>query len=210
MVGGRIVAVTQGKRLAFRKGPKTALTTAKRALRMAKGNRTFEVLKYNLVNTAMTASAVPVVRYIQPPVTDGERQTLQHIEGKIWVRQNLTSALIDNYRIDIVLDRFPSGVEITPLSLYEDATPRITALKSFDLRNRYKIVKSFMGAFEASSPVTRMHNFFIRSGLVCESDGNNPNQANVNKNAYYIIFWTEATTNTPILTYDLQIVSITA
>jgi len=177
---------------------------------MAKGNRTYEVTKFNEVNLAFTASAVPAITYLQPPVADGERQTIQHIRGRIWVRQNLTSALVDNYRIDLVLDRFPAGVVIDPASIYEDSTPRITALKSFDLRNRYKIVKSWMGAFEASSPVTRMITFFARSGLVVENDGNTPSQANVAKNAYYLIFWTEATTNVPIITHDIELVSITS
>lgn len=209
MPGGKLIQLTQGKRLMFKK-KKTAMTTARKALRIAKANRTFEVLKYSDVNVAMTASAVPTVVFLQPPTCDGEKQTIQNIEARMYIRQNLTSTVVDNYRVDIVLDRYPSGVTLDLSKLYEDATPRITALPSYDMRDRYKIVKSYSGAFNAQSPTSRMINFKVRSGLVCEADGQTPSQDSIQKNAYYLVYWTEATANTPIITYDIQIDSITA
>jgi len=199
----------KGKTLWRTTKKKSAMKTAKQALRIAKGNRTYEVKKF-FNQIEMTVDADPTIVYLEPSVTSGEKQTIQYIEGRIYVKQNLTSALIDDYRIDVVLDRFPSGVVIDPLSLYESATPRITALLSYDMRDRYKIVKSYSGAFEEQTSTARYHRFKVRSGLICEADGSTPNQASVMKNAYYLIFWTTASANTPIITFDLQIDSITA
>ena len=210
MALGKLVQLTPGRKLMFKKKTKTAMTTAKKALRIAKANRTFEVLKYNDVNVSMTASAVPTVVFLQPPTCDGEKQTIQNIEARMFIRQNLASVLVDNYRVDLVLDRYPSGVALDLSKLYEDATPRITALLSYDMRDRYKIVKSYSCAFSENSNTSRMINFKVRSGLVCEADGQTPSQANIQKNAYYLVFWTESTANTPIITYDIQIDSITA
>lgn len=201
-----------GKMILFKKqttrGNKTAINTAKRALKMAKGNRTVEALNYNIVGQVL--SSTPSIRFIQPPSTEGGKQTIQHIEGKIWVRQDITSAIIDNYRIDLVLDRQPNGAILNLDNIYNSTTPRITVLKDFELKDRYKILKTWIGAFSLGE-TTRMIKIFERSGLKSESDSNSFfDQIRISKNAYYLVAWTEATANQPLLTYDLRIVSVTA
>ena len=77
-----------------------------------------------------------------------------HIRGV--VKQNLASALIDDYRIDIVLDRFPGLAANTPLLVYGDATPANFALKNFQNRKRFKILRSIRGHLssnEGSNPI---------------------------------------------------------
>ena len=188
-----------------------ALKTAKKALKIAKAGRQMESLSYSEDSLAMTASNAPALLYIQPPTTEGSKQTISYIEGRIFVRRNLTSAVIDTWRVDLVLDRQPAGVVLNYADLYNsDATPRPTALMDYDAQSRYKFVKSWSGAFGPQDNQFKMINFKVRSGLKVEADSRIPYQDSVNKNAYYLVWFTNAATNMPLITYDIQIVSQTA
>lgn len=198
------------QRFNFRR-KRTALKTAKKALRLAKNNQIVESTSYNDILVAM--SRAPTVRYIQPPSCDGFKQTCQYIEGRLYVQADSVSSENSNWRVDLVLDRQPAGVVLDTADLYGTAQPpRITALIPLSDKERYKIVKSWSGGFnDAAGPTSRMvRRFHLRSGLKLEASAVTPSQAEIQKNAYYLVFWTDASANTPIITYDLQMVSVTA
>lgn len=186
----------------------SAMKTAKKALKLAKKDQTEESIEYNDTALAFTASKVPAIVFLQPPTTDGFKQIIQYIEGKIYLRKNLTSVITDNYRVDLVLDRAPAGIIIDPAKIYSSSTPRITAQITLSDKGRYKICKSWFGAFDTYN-TSRSINFYCRSSLKTEADSQTPAQASILKNAYYLIFWTEASANMPLITYDIQIVSNT-
>jgi len=189
----------------------TALKTAKKALKIARQGQTMESTSYNDDAVAFTVNNAPQILYLQPPTTDGSKQTISYIEGKIFVRRNLSSTVIETWRVDLVLDRQPAGVILSYADLYNsDATPRPTALMDYDAKSRYKFVKSWSGAFGPQDNQFKMINFMVRSGLKVEADDVTPSQASVNKNAYYLIWFTNASANPPLITYDVQVVSQTA
>ncbi len=204
MPAGRLTRVHRGTRMG-----KATRTIAKKALRIAKRNIVTEFTETNQVTEDLTGSSVPDITYLQPATTDGDRQTLINLNGRIEMRQDLMSQLSDNYRIDIVLDRRPSGVIIDPAILYGDATPRITALVDFNLRGRFKILRSFQGVFEQSTVTNRIFKFNIPLNLVVESNAEAPSQGEVQKNAIYLIVWTTATANFPSITRDFRLISKT-
>lgn len=188
-----------------------ALPIAQKALKMAKGNRSFQFADFNLTATAMSTSLTPVVRYLEPPANlgGGDRQTLQDIEMKMFIDQDVTNTTIVQYRVDLVLDRTPAKTVINLTNLYGDTTPSTTALISFDNRERYKLVKSYTGHLSNDVVESRYISFKVRSGLVLETEGTTFDQDNIQKNAYYLIMWTDATANTPKVTYDIRLVSLT-
>lgn len=194
-----------GRRLRGRptNGAKKTAKVAKRALKLALHNRETRIVIDALTSVAFTASRVLNITYLQPNAT-GEKCTFQKIEGKIWVRKNTSSVVTDSWRCDLILDRQPNGVELSPLLAYTSASPRITALIDLGQTERFKIARSWMGAFdEADGNTSRMINFSYRTGLVTECTTSFV-QANIVKNAYYFVFWTESATNTPIMTFSIQ------
>lgn len=197
------------KTFEYKAKPK-ALPIAQKALRIAKGNRTFAAEDFTLATTAMTASLVPTVRYIQPPgdAGPGQKQTIQDLEFSILLKVDVASAVVNSWRCDLVLDRTPSKVTLSLADMYGIATPKITALLNYDAIERYKIVKSYSGSFYVDSSVSRHIHFKVRSGLVCEAEGPVFDNNLVLKNAYYFVFWTDATANTPTISYSSRLTSI--
>ena len=88
------------------------LSKVDQALRLAKSNRknikqAQEFINIDSVVTADTAmNATPQVVYLTESLqVSGLRAPLTSIQIRAVVKQNLTSALVDDYRVDLVLDR---------------------------------------------------------------------------------------------------------
>jgi len=113
-----------------------------------------------------------------------------------------------NWRFDLVLDRTPAKVAISIADLYDTSTPDITALMSFDNRERFKICRSYSGYFDNDISVEKIIHFKYRSGLVMESDGTVYAQNKILKNAYYLIYWTDVASNQPTLEGTARIVTL--
>lgn len=195
-----------GRRVRARKTNGTAKTQriAKKALKIA--NKNID-MRNNLLSRdgfTLPVGAVITVDYLEP---DGnrERLTYSQIEGKVWIRQAQASIEHDSWRCDLVLDRQPNGVVLDLVKVYGDATPKITALLTFNERDRYKIVRSWQGSFSDDSGTgARSFHFIQKTGLVAESSANTFTQALITKNAYYFVFWTESAVATPIISYDIN------
>ncbi|WP_445779150.1 hypothetical protein [Shewanella sp.] len=178
---------------------------------MAKSNETIEFLSYNAIAQTMTGTFTPDIVYLQPPTTDSSpgKQTLLKIRGNVLIEQNLSSASNDQWRFDIVLDRAPAGAVLNVAQAYGVANPRITRPLNYDQIKRYKLLYSRKGMFNEFVKTSSMMNINVKLGLVAEANNNTPSQANIMKNAVYILFWSNATTNKPNFTYNLDIVSRT-
>ncbi len=204
MAGGKLILANP------KRGQQTAIKTARKALKIAKGNRTFKGQISGPTEPFM-ASNTPVSYLIVPPDVEGQRQTVQTIELFMEVNPNLTAAEPVDYRFDIILDRTPAGeTELDIAKCYGSATPNITALLDYDDQDRYKLVKSFTGSFEDITRNNRYIHWKQRSGLVCEASGQSFAIGTLTKNAYYVVYWTSEATNIPTLSGNSLMVSITA
>lgn len=188
--------------------PQTA-QIAQQALRMAKSNRSYSSIAYTLLDT-MTGSKIPEITYIQPPdnAGGGEKQTIQDLEFNLIVK--IGAGNVDsNWRVDLVLDRMPTKAVLNLSDVYDDNTPECTALMSFDNRERYKICKSYQGFLSvAENNIHQILKFTVTSGLVAEADGTVFSQANILKNAYYLVYWADAITGFPTIQGDYRITSL--
>ncbi len=191
-------------------------SVARRALNIAKSNKAvikahFEMKKQDLIETADTAlNATPQITMINIAAdTEGLRITAKSLQIRFVVKQNLASAIIDDYRVDVVLDRRPNKVEITPLLYLGDATPSIEAFKAFGEKSRYKILRTWSGYLSSSegSNSFRKVNAFIKLNLVQEAvTQDSMAQSTIIKNAIYLVKWTTATANQPTFGGETRLV----
>ncbi len=191
------------------------LSKVDQALRIAKSNKkkihdTREMDNTDQDTGALTLNATPVVLYIIPSSANtGNKVSIKSFQLRGVVKQNLSSAIIDDYRIDLVLDRRPDKAAITPLLYLRSATPRIDAYKDFDEKERYRIIKTWSGYLSSSegSNSFRKINYYTRLNYFAEGD-NGVSQTTITKNALYIVFWTTASANQPTFQAEFSIVSV--
>ncbi len=175
------------------------------ALSIAKSNKkklssAIEFVQATAVTSTDAFNATPIVDLITG-AGDGLKTMLKSAQVKGTVKRNASSALIDDWRIDLVLDREPNGTEITPLELYGTATPTIGAFKNIIFKRRFKILRTEMGHFDEGGTGNGGHeiNWYIRLNLMAETKTTNSwSQANIQKNAIYLVYWTTASANQPI------------
>lgn len=191
----------------YQKKKQGATKIAQKALKIAKATRTYSFVDYT-INDTMTGSLTPEKQFLSPPNTDGERQTIQDIECFVKITHDIGSAGIVDWRMDLVLDRQPSKVTLDFADCYESATPETTALLSFNNRERYKICKSYTGYLDNDVATERIIHFKYRSGLVCEADGTVYSQANILKNAYYLVYWSNSTANHPSIVGTVRVTTL--
>lgn len=195
---------------------KKPLSKVEQALRMARSNKR-KLGDYLEVFSAAATVASDVALSSTPTVLllianmgmSGNKTTLKSVQVRAVVKQNLTSALIDDYRVDLVIDRAPAGVAITPLLYLGDATPNITAYKDFDGKGRYKILKTWSGYLSSSegSNSFRKINSYVRLNLKSETNQfDQYAQGNLIKNALYLVRWTTASANQPTFKGDIRVV----
>ncbi len=179
---------------------------ADQALRLAKSNKkklkdVVEVQNSDSSTGVLTLTAVPQVTYISSvtPVEGFEIQ-LKSVNIKGFVKQDLASAIIDDYRIDLVLDRRPNKAILTP-TLYLGATsPTIHAFKDFGEKARFKILNTGSGFLngDVGENSHRLINRYFKLNLKMESDtATGMAQSNIIKNALYIVAWSTASANKP-------------
>ncbi len=200
------------KRRRGRKG-----TVASQALRLAKKNkRTLGVLAEVQQGTTLNAetafNATPIVEFYVA-VGEGEKTLLKNITVRGLIKRNVASDLIDDYRVDLVLDRMPAGVKATVADIYGSANPELGDPPNNLQRLRYKILRTMMGAFgESGNGIAhRVINWNVRLNLVAQSKtANNFGQDQIQKNAVYLVYWTTAAANQPTMRCNGQLYCLDA
>lgn len=184
------------------------------ALSIAKRNKKQLATVVDIVSndTALSATfnATPNVVYLQPNGT-GLKTRITSIRVKGIITRAVASTLADNWRMDIVLDREPDGVEATPLLVYGTATPSLGHYKNGLLKSRFKILRTMTDIFgeNAAWKSGSVIDWYIKLNLIAVSKvADSFAQANIQKNAIYVIFWTTATANQPIATLRTRITSM--
>jgi len=149
-------------------------------------------------------NATPIVTYI-PPSGKGDKTLMKYMTLRGYIRQDPASTASDVYRVDVVLDRQPAGVKATVLNIYGDATPSIGDPQDQKDAERYKILRSVIGGFDEAENgrSVKIIDFRIPLNLVATtSGGGDYTQPYINKNALYVIYWTDSTSAQP--TVDMQ------
>ncbi len=185
------------------------------ALRLAKANKKFlrkqtdvDVTTVSVAKAAMNAT--PVITLIGIINREGHRVTLKSVQLQGLVLQNLTSALVDEYRVDLVLDRMPQGALATATDIYGAANPEIYDFKNFGNKSRFRILRTFRGLlFEAAIGPGQFLDAYVKLNLVQETDTvNNFTIGALLKNAVYVVFWTTATANQPTFEAEIRMVDL--
>ncbi len=157
--------------------------------------------------TLTTTPSVSGINFVGPIV--GRSYMLKGIELMGDIKANLTSQIQDKWRVDVILDRRPSGTVLSPLLAYASATPQTNVLINKDQRDRYRIIRSWRGIFNTVDFISdhRDLTLFKRFKLKVFSSDDDAvvAQANIQTNALYVVAWTEAVANTPVL--DLKVIT---
>ncbi len=202
--------VKRRTRRAPRKGKQKS--KADQALSLAKSNKRniLEDRGINLDNYVLAhgtaLNATPVVRYIGPSQMKDYKIRMYNIYLDMIIRYNVTATSIDDYRFDIVLDRAPNGVTLTPLLYLASATPTVTALKIVGGQGRYEILRSYSGCVfeETDSFVHVKDKIPINKMFVSKVTGSTTN-VNCIKNAIFVVMWTTSGANQPTIGYNLRL-----
>ncbi len=189
-------------------GPKQP--AAQKALSLARKNRRklneFVEIGYVAITSPVTGTlnATPAVTELQFSPEEGTKCMLKSVRVKGWIKQQTASLLLDDYRVDIVLDRSPRGALPTASDIYGVAAPTINVMKGTGDFRRFKILRTIRGILEkaeiaaggASGSV--LFDFYVKLNLVqlTQAPGNFA-IANLTKNAVSIVLWTTATANQP-------------
>ncbi len=189
-----------------KKKPTKPLSKVDQALRLAKSNKkkigeTIEFKSSTSTISSAALNATPTVLYLGAIGVAGFRATLKSFRIRGVFKQNLTSAIIDDYRMDLVLDRTPAKVIITPTLYLGAAAPILEEFKLFSVKGRYKILRTWKGYLngDVGGKSFDMIDDYVRLNLVTETDTvNSLNQDEVIKNALYLVRWTTATANQPL------------
>ncbi len=196
-------------RVRFKRTLKRRVTKIERKLRAAielDAAGTLGTLQTNTLNA--TPIVIDILATIDIVVTEGFKILLKSFQLNAEVRQNLTSALSDNWRVDLVLDKKPTGIAaITPLIVYGDATPDITALPVFTKRDRFSILRTWRGLLNESTNIGKVFGGIVRVNkmMVTAAEGNYLNNQ-MQKNNLIMFMWTTATANQPSVSLHFQVI----
>ncbi len=189
-------------------------TKAEQALRIAKSNqktirRDIEYLSTDATFAAAALAATPTVTHLPLGSIAGPKGVMKSIQLRGKILQNLASALNDDWRVDLVLDRLPGNALPTVVEIYTSATPEIYAYKSIAERSRFKILRSWKGILNESNKTFEMLEFYSKLNLICVVEGSSfANISTYLKNSIVLVKWTTATANQPTFEAFTRITTI--
>lgn len=155
-----------------------------------------------------TFNATAAASFCTALVTDSGKSKIIGVRVSGFCSQDLTSTLLDDYRVDLVLDRLPDGVLLTAAKYTQssDETPLFNELIKDDMTERFKILKSWKGHFNENTVVHREINWYKKLNLVADSNAaGNITQASQTKNALYFVCWTTAAANQPSYVLEARV-----
>ncbi len=200
----------------FARMAKASAKVVKRsALAIAKSNRRkiknlTEVHQGITSNMETAFNATPIVTFLIP-VGEGEKTQMTHVTLKGIIKRNVASDAIDDYRLDVVLDKAPAGVKATSALVYGSATPELGDPHNNLTRGRFKILRSMIGAFgESGNGIAhRVVNWRIPiKRIVVSKTANSFVQDAIMTNAVYVFYWTTSANNQPTIKCQGQVYSL--
>ena len=165
-----------------------------------------------IASTSTVMATIPIIVHIVSATGTGFKQKLTSVQARGEIRQDTSSLLQDNYRVDLVLDREPNKVIPTAALIYGSATPAIASFKDFPLRKRFKLLRSMFGVFNEpvdSGAGVVTFDWYVKLNLITESDTATDFALNTTlKNAIFLVYWTTAVANKPIPKILTRLISV--
>lgn len=159
-------------------------------------------LKYNSkvsITVAFDATALVKMLNIVTPI-EGNEVRMKGITMTGAVLATLASSLIDDYRIDIIMDKTPGKLLATALDIYGSATPSFRAQVLPAKRGRYKLLKTWRGHFNDVGTQSREINWIKKFNFKSVSEVDSSLTATtIIRNGLYFIYWTTASANQPTI-----------
>ncbi len=189
---------------------------AEQALRLAKRNKrkigqTHEVVALNTAITSAALNATPTVLFLPlSPSGVGNSLKVYSVQVKGVFKINLASALIDDYRMDLVLDRMPDKAVVTTLLYLGTATPTNFEYKNFQEKGRFKILKTWRGHLlnDVGGVNHAEVNYYRRLNYMAVSaSANTFGSAQLIKNSLFLVRWTTATANQPTFQGNVRMIT---
>ncbi len=186
-------------------------TEGAQALKIAKKNRA--QLRGDVsfgtpsAGTIAAMAAAPTIVYIQPAAFAGFKVKMKSLFINFSVKKNLASALVDDWRVDVVLDRLPNKTAMTAVMIYTDgANPSTETTKKAGQQGRFRILRTWRGHFSSTDTDIAFHdNARVRLNYMFTADVDAaPAIGTCIKNALYIVYWTSSVANHPVITYRAQ------
>ncbi len=193
---------------------------AKQALALAKKNRR-EIKRDNEIQYTQIDSGASGVALTTAPAIELLNRTswtvtsntcmFKGIEILGTIQPTPASTGQDRWRIDIVLDKRPDGVILDLADIYGSTTPKINVLVNTEERGRYRVIKTWRGTFNVITDkavsgarnITLFKRFNMK--IIIDVADSAVAQGSIQTNAVYLVAWTEATANQPVL--DLSIIA---
>ncbi len=182
----------------------------KRLRRIEKRMRDTEEIMFDEFNiSAVQMNATPVVLHITPDAQgDGVKSRMLLFEIHGVVKQDLASAIVDDYRMDLVLDKTPNKLAQLPLNTYGSATPTTETLLNPGFFKRFRILKTWRGYLSSSegSNTFRKFDAKMKLRLVVETATDGDFAFNqIIRNNLSLIRWTTATAAQPTITFSSRL-----
>jgi len=160
------------------------------------------------ISTALDTT--PALTYLAPAGT-GLKTRLTSVQLRGTIKKNVSSTANDGYRIDIVVDRHPDKSVLTSLLYYGTDTPKIGQYKNFNLKKRYKVLRTYAGVLGVDDQQGLYIDTYIKLNLINETAiANTWTNLNQMRNAVYVIYYTDVSNNHPIIELQARLVCIDA
>ncbi len=158
-------------------------------------------------NTTFVA-AVNVIALFLPNGGSGKKLLVKEFNLNFEVKQNLTSVLSDNWRVDLLLDRKPDEALATNAEIYGETSPTITDYMADDEGSRFRLIRSWSGILNESTSIGRIIRYKKKMNIIqmCDPAGTFGTQAAITKNQFLLCVWGTATANVPTLIFNFQYV----
>lgn len=165
----------------------------------------------------------PQILFLHPPGGQVNKGTYKKLvlDFTVSCAEGAESSVITYpWRVDLVLDRIPSGQSLTDTSaLYGNVTPQFTRIINYDAKERFKILRSWtpdrkntMSAFVQTAGVSNEgYISHIKSTVKLNLVYKGRDQgtlidagSKLNTNALYLVFWCPNLSSAPALNPDIN------
>lgn len=185
-----------------------ASTTAKRALRIARRAQN-ELQTQSNANTQLLNVAPTITQLLITGDPNTQDLDYTFLKLDMEVRQDLASAVIDSYRIMVILDKNPNNALLTAIDVFEDVTPGITHYPDLKNKKRFTYLYDVRGSFEENNNVSKQ--IRIRRKLRFTSRGSSRSSqvaTSLVSNALYLFVYTTSTANQPTIIFSSEISAV--
>ena len=207
---------TRNGRPGYIKCGKMVLTDAQRALAMAKYLKSIVNVEYKVINTVGTNTAITVAPVITQLTNIAQGDSTSTRDGSnikivslLWnynIVQN-ASAVSTFVRCMVVHDRQTNEAIFSAADLISDVTAgdNIVAPRQLDHTARFLVLYDKVHSFSDTARTNSYHQFYKKLQLKLRYDGNAGDITDLTQSSLSVVFMSNETTNTPVITHHVRL-----